>query len=703
MAVSPNTFVVGGGLDQASPAIAVPAGRARSAINYEPLAEGYGSVEGFERYDGRTAPSAMPFHVLDYQAGTSAITAAQVVTGSLSGATGTVLVDPVDVTGSWALGTSAGSLVLVGVAGTFQLGEALIVASVPRATVAAAAVVYGADTEDRLDLWTQEAQTWQREKIGKVPGDGPVRGAFSLNNELYAIRNNALNTNGALYRATSTGWQAVSLGRKLTFTAGLVEIEEGQAVTGATSGASGVVMRVVRQSGDWGSTAAGYIIFASMTGAFQAESIRVGGTPVATVSGDATYNQLPPGGRYQFIARNFFGGSNLFRVYGVNGVGNAFEFGQNHMCPIYTGTPIDTPTHVAEIGNHLALGFRGGSIQTSSDHDPIVFDGELGAAEFGLGADITDFQQATETALAVFGTSKIGILTGTDVETYQFETLTEDAGAEPWTAQRIGQTMYLDRRGLRSLSATASYGNFKTAAMTELVEPLLRAKKKRGAKPVLTYVCKGKSHYRLIWDDGTGIAVYMGRKVPEVLPFETGDMRAFTSWTCEMPDGSEGLFIGAEDGYLYRMDAGTSFDGDAIKGFLMFPFNHLGSPQQNKRFHAVAVEMEATPRTHISLMVQFDYADGEQPADGAQDFFVAGNSGNEFVVQGGGGVWDALVWDDFFWSAPFEGEATAHIDGFGRNASLLVGTRRTVVEPRHILKSYTFFTSPRGMRKGFVK
>lgn len=698
-----QTFAVGGGLDQISPAIAVSSGRVRSAMNYEPLAEGYGSVEGYERFDGRTAPSATYFWTLAYDGGLEPIFAGDVLVGGTSGATAIVLLDPVDATGSWQLDTAAGTLVLVNLTGQFQNNEPLRVGPYTRAFAAGVAVQSGTDSTARLDLWNELAQSYRRALIQKVPGEGSVNGVFVFKGETYAIRNAIGGGYAQIWRATAAGWTATAESRLLSFSAGLVEIEEGATITGATSGKTAIVKRIVRQTGNWGSTAAGYMILASQSGAFQNETIRVGATPVASIGSNSAVYTLPAGGRYTFKAHNFYGSKDRYRIYGANGVGNAFEFDETMLCPIFTGTPIDRPTHVGEIANHLALGFRGGSVQTSSDEDPIVFDGELGAAEFGIGTDITDFQQSTETALAIFGAEKIAVLTGSDVDTYQMETITEEAGAEAWTAQKIGQTLYLDRRGLRSLSSTSAYGNFKTGLLTELIEPLFRAKRKAGAKPVMSFVVKSKSQYRLVWDDGTGIAVYMGRKSPEILPFEFGDMRPVAIATGEMNDGTEGIFVGAQDGYVYRLDSGTSQDGDPIRGFLMFPFNHLGSPQINKRYHSVRVELDAAPRTNLGLVAQFDYADGDKPHDGNLNFFVIGGPTNDFRAAGGGGAWDVSSWDEFFWSAPFEGEACARIAGIGRNISVLVASRRTAVEPRHIIRTYSIGFSNRGMRKDMIR
>ena len=42
---------------------------------------------------------------------------------------------------------------------------------------------------------------------------------------------------------------------------------------------------------------------------------------VATIAGNSSAITLPAGGRYGFVNHNFFGSSDLLRMYAVNGVG----------------------------------------------------------------------------------------------------------------------------------------------------------------------------------------------------------------------------------------------------------------------------------------------------------------------------------------------------------------------------------------------
>lgn len=696
----PSTYALSGGLDVVSPALAVPPSRLISGMNYEPLAEGYGRVDGYERYSGKSAPSDASFWLLDFDGGASAISQNDTITGATSGATGVVVLEPVDFTGSWALGTAAGTLVLTAVSGTFQDNEVLNVSATPSAVVNGTISQDSAPTVPLQRTYLEAAMDYLRGQIAKVPGSGAVRGVAALNGIVYAWRDNAGGTLCKLHKATAAGWVEITLGHTISFSIGVKEILEGQTIEGVTSGATATVERVIRRSGDWGSDAAGYLVLSGITGTFVNENIEDDSNNLHAYASGISQITINPGGRYRTINHNFYGASDRFRMYGCSGVDKGFEFDGTVYVPITTGMVVDKPNNVFEIAQHLGFTFPGGSLQFSGTAEPVLFDPVLGAGEIGMGTECTDVVQATETAVVVFGAQKIGILTGTDADSFQLQELTEEAGADAGTAQRIGKTMYLDRRGLRDLSATQAFGNFKAGTLSLLIEPYFKAKRKAGATPVLSLVSRTKSQYRLFWDDGTGLAVYMGGKIPEAIPFNLNNMQVNCATTTELNDGTEGIFVGSDDGYVYRLDSGPSFDGEAVQGFVMTPFNHLGSAMREDRIHKVTLELQAQSETRIGVIAQFDYGSAEQPISGNSDFNVIGSgAGHDFLVTGGGGNWDSATWNQFYWSAPIEGLAAAPVDGIGVNVSFIFGCNSYPTENSHILQAYTVHHSPRKLRR----
>lgn len=530
-----------------------------------------------------------------------------------------------------------------------------------------------------------------RAAILEVPGSGDLRGVWSFDGEKYAFRDNAGGTACVMHKATSSGWVPIVAGRTLSFTSGgVASIEEGDTIVGATSGATAIVRRVVVQgAGTFGAgTAAGYLVVDTQTGTFVAESINVvaGQADIANIAGNSASITFPAGGRYEFINHNFYGASNLKRMYGVNGVGPAFEFDGANIVPIITGMPVDTPTRLAEHRQALFLAFPGGSVQFSQPGEPLLWSVVLGAGEIGIGDEVTDFIANTKTSLVILGQNSINVLYGSDSGEYQLETLTDESGAYPWTADKVGQAIYMDKGGLRSIAATQAYGNFALGTISRRIQPVIQSYVASGRLPVAAIRIRTKDQYRIFFNDMTGFAVHMGSKEAEILPLDLGKL--ITCICSVETDAGDEIYFGSDDGFVYQMDKGTSFDGEEITYFVRLPFWHLGAPQQLKRYHKVVLECDAAPATTLYLSADYNYGDP----------YEVGSPASAFTITGGGGEWDLSNWNEFYWSNPVEGLAEAFLDGVAKNMSLLIGGQSAEETP-HTLQGITYFFTPRGLAR----
>jgi len=280
---------LGGGLDQVTPTLSLAPGVARRAANFEcSITGGYTRIAGYERFDGRPSPSAANYNILVLTF-TATVTVGQTVTGSVSGATGRVIV------------VNTASLVITRETGTFAAGDVLNNGSGFVGTITS---VEGVAADGLLDAQYQNlAADNYRADITVVPGSGSVLGVAYYNGTVYAWRNNAGGTAAVMHKSTSAGWVAITLGKELSFGTGTAAIVDGNTVTGATSGATGVVARVVLQSGTFASgNAAGRLILSSSTGVFTSgENLTVAAAVKAIAGGAATQITLTTGGRYETV------------------------------------------------------------------------------------------------------------------------------------------------------------------------------------------------------------------------------------------------------------------------------------------------------------------------------------------------------------------------------------------------------------------
>ena len=693
MAQLTSTITLQGGLDLVTPPVQVPAGKAIGCANYEPDAKGYRRIGGFERLDGQPKPSQASYWVLGFDAGVAAINAGDVVAGATSAAGGIALINAVVESGSYGGGDAAGYLVLYGVVGAFQDNENLQISAVTKMVANGTAAEEGADTDENNVAWKRAAVAATRVPIAAVPGSGPVRGIVTFGGDIFAFRDNTGATAGKAYEATASGWSEVTMGSVLNFDAGTVAFNEGATLTGGTSGATATIRRAARTGGLYGSSnAVGFLVLTNISGTFQNnEALTDNGSPAGGATADGTVSAiaLSAGGHYEFTAHNFYGASNLGKVYGCNGVGRAFEFDGTTLVPIRTGLEVakDKPTHIAEYQNHLMLSVAGGSLLFSSTGDPLNFEVTTGAGEIGFGQNVTGLQEAASSALVIGGANRVSILTGSSSQDFVLSPLADDAGVFEWTLQYISAPIYMDQGGVRKMTTTQAFGGFRVGTITQLIEPLLEAKRDAGVYPVASVRVRSKDQYRLFFSDKSGLTIYFGRKNPEVMPFVL-PVQVFCAHCGEDAAGNEILLVGAEDGFVYQLDAGTSFDGEQIEAWVRLAFNSIGSPMQKKRWHKATLMIDGDVTTQIGLVTEVSYANPYQPS-GVEQLFT---------VEGGGGFWNEANWNQFYWSTQYHGEAEAYLEGIGENISVVIMSDSTHERP-HSMSALTLHFSYRGMRK----
>jgi hypothetical protein len=584
-----------GGLDLATSLLTIPPGRAIEASNYEiPATGGYRRMYGIERFDGRPKPSDAVATVLGAVSALDAsLAVGDTLNGQTSGATGKVI----------EIGVDRLYVVLTRTTGAFEAGENLREGTT---VVGVHGEVPSSLTSFDYNRFAALAAADYRTDIQAPTGSGRVRGVWEYGGNVYCIRNNAGGTAAGMFKSSATGWQSVALGLELYFDAGNTStaIAAGQTVTGGTSGASGVVTRVVVQSGDPtfppGDPAVGKLIFASITGTFQDnEELRVSGVRRADANGTQAAITLAADGNYEFVTHNFFGATGTRRMYGVSGTHRGFEFDGTVFVPIDTGMSPDTPEHIAVHKEHLVFTF-GPSVQHSAPGEPYVWSVVLGAGELSTGDDVTGLAQGPGTentaALAIFCTNKTSVLYGSDVTDWVLNVFSERVGARAGTVRRVTQPIYLDDLGFTTLAAAQSFGNFADSVISAAIKPLLTEKIDLATTSVVN---RRESQYRVFFNDGSGfIATLRGGKVVGWMPFY---YPIIVRCACDTELGGGQMFVGADDGYVYQLDRGRSFDGQAIDARLRLPYTHDRMPSVRKRYHGARFDAELSGASQVSI------------------------------------------------------------------------------------------------------
>ena len=666
-----------GGLDQVTPTLSLKPGVVRRAANFEcSITGGYTRIAGYERFDGRPSPSDAKYFLLS---GTlvGSVSLGATVTGSISGATGKVIALP------------AGQVVLTRQVGVFVSGESL--------TVSASVVITGIEiigvAADGLTDATYKslAANDYRADIQAVPGSGPIRGVAFFADHVYAWRNNAGGTALTMYKSGASGWTSVGLGLELKFDGGTTEILEGTTVVGGSSGATGVVRRVLLRAGTWTGTphASGILVFTSITGTFQNnEHINVGGSKYALANGTQSQMTWLPSGRVQAVVANFGGGQTNRKLYFCDGKNRAFEFDGTYLVPIATNMAPDVPTRIQVHKQHLFLAF-GHSLQFSGLGEPYKWDPLVGAGEIAMNAPITNLivlpGDQSSGAMGVYTENDTSVLYGASEADFKLSNFNTGTGAMAFTAQNMDQTYALSERGVMSLATTLNFGNFLSAALTMNIRPFIQIRRRLASASVIN---REKGQYRLFFSDGTGVYLttsngnYMG-----AMPVEFPNTVLCTTESAVI-DGIEVSYFGSDNGFIYALDSGTSFDGLDIPSNITMVYNSTNSPRVLKRYRRASVEMTGDSYAEFSFAYDLGYRtpEMEQPLEE--------NYKNDLRPA----YWDSFTWDNFVFDGRDITPTEVEVVGTAENMAIRISSVSGLLKPFTINSIIVHYTMRRGIR-----
>ena len=665
MARIPKLFRMNGGLNVEDPMYVLPPGSAVVAQNYEArVGGGYERVDGYERFDGHAAtPSAAVYDWLSFTGGGLSVPASgSLIVGFTSGANAYVAGTPELSSGDWSSNNAAGKMGLTAHNGTpFQVGEAMQVSGITVCTCASTVTAAAIDDVSRKS-WLAGARDYYRSLISAVPGQGRILGVVMYKNDVYAIRNAVGGATAVIHKATTSGWAAQTLSTYLRFDTGTVAIGEGEVIVGVSSGHTATVTRVNIAAGNYaGPTyASGRFGVTGATGVFTAgEDLKVGGVKRAQAVGTATVATLAPDGHFEFRNWNFYGGSNTLRIYGVDGVNRAWEYDGTTFCFIETGMASDVPTHLECHRNNLFLGFAGGSLQNSSTGAPLTWSVRTGAGEIGVGADITNIFQNGANTLLITSRTSLSLLYGTSDLDWNLKAMAGGSlGSVPLTCAEVGgTTVFTDSGSTNVLAATNAYGDYSPKPFSRSVRKILESSDAATAKFAIGCTLKGQ--YRLFFADKTMLECTFSGASPQAFMRSTYPDQFVCGVADKNTSNIEAIYCGTDDGFVMKMDTGTSFDGDAIESVLQVPYGYFGVPDRDKRYRKLTLEMETPAAVDIRILTDFSYGAGGLSTTGLVTSTPAT-----------GGFWDFASWNQFFWDSSVVSSPELNIDGVGKNISI---------------------------------
>jgi hypothetical protein len=531
-------------------------------------------------------------------------------------------------------------------------------------------------------------------------GSGPVRGLFYHEGFVFAARDTPDGAKGVMWKSSGVGWRDITVRMQaIVYDAGSgAEPVPGDEIEESGGQAIGLVIKVFTDSGTWGVDAVGTIWVkrdpdSGETHEWQNNgglALTSGGGNFALVDGlvsPGDFQELPAGGRYEFRSHNFFGHVGRRRLYWVNGTGSGYEYNDllEGWAPIPTGMTIDTPTHLAVHNSHLFFSFPGGSVQLSGDGDPFSWTVITGASEIGVGDEITGFNEEVGNSLFIFTRNQTFVLQGNTRANFDLDDFNINAGSHEWSLQRIGLGTYFDDRGFTTLLQTQRAGsvNFQENTQSALVQPMIEDLV-RTTIVKCSHLIRKENIYRCYFQDGRVASIgFDGHEVSGHMLLQYPFV-ANVAVSEEAETGAERLFVGTDDGEIFEIEQGNSFDGGPVNSFIRTVLYHSKSPGLFKKYSHIRIDGTFTGALTLTGRVEYDFDDPDWNLGDELDFSSAS----------AGGYWDSFVWDSFVWDRATSGNPQEKLEGEGTNVSIFLHSESST-DKAHTLRGATLQWMPR--------
>jgi hypothetical protein len=627
-----------GGLDLVTPSLRLQPGAVRAASNFEAAQSGgYSRIVGYERVDGRAAPSSATYQVVQVGAFINIPAVGDVLSQPATASSGTIIA---------VVTTPVPYVAVTLITGGFNtFSDVVTPGPLPIGTATARTATINAETDAQ---YTAAAADVYRALIGPVPGSGPMRGVVgqvlhdTVADNLFAFRDNAGGTAVAIYKTSPAGWVLVPFFNLVNFTGGTAAPADGDTLT--QGGVTATIKRVMWQSGSYsGGTAVGGLVITDPSGGnFAAGAATSSGGGAFTLSGAQAPISPLPGGDYEFVRGNFSGQLSSQRIYGADGVNPPFEFDGETYAPIATGLSPNTPDVIAFHKNYLFVAQESSMIHCGAGTQ-FKWSSVDGGGEIATGDHVHELLtlpgNQTTAALGVYMHSNTGVLYGTDPTTFNFVVFNTGQGALMHSVQNLADAFLFDTLGVVTMRTTLNWGNFSSSTLTQNLLPfIIQERDKLSASCIF----REKSSYRVFFNDGYGLWIttinqqYLGA-MPVLFPNPVACCDESVNTMAQ-----EVIYFGSTDdlGYVYQMERGTSFDGAPIDAYITLAWDPLKSPRILKRFRAGSIEVQGDGYAAIQFGYSLAYGSRlvGQPAPVSTP--------TNFTPPP---VWDEFVWDEFIW------------------------------------------------------
>ena len=344
----------------------------------------------------------------------------------------------------------------------------------------------------------------------------------------------------------------------------------------------------------------------------------------------------------RFAKYNFNGTEKIALVDGLNEP----AVYDNTTFTVLLDAPTDVigATFVAEVKNHLFFA-KGSTVTFTAPYTDTDFSVANGGGNINVGGTVTALAVFRQ-QLIIFTETSIHQLTGNTVADFNLQPITTDIGCiDSDTVQEIGgDVMFLGPDGLRLVSGTDRIGDFGLAVVSKTIQDTMTRFISANTS-FTSCVIREKSQYRILGfnnniteENAQGILAtqFAPQGGDNMAWAETRGIRANVA-DSNYNQNTEVVLFSHDDGYLYQMESGNSFDGANIKTTFATPHMPISDPRRRKTFYKLFLytDPQGSVSFNVSLKLDFDSLGTIQPAplsilntQGVVGFFGTGTFGS---------------------------------------------------------------------------
>jgi len=325
-------------------------------------------------------------------------------------------------------------------------------------------------------------------------------------------------------------------------------------------------------------------------------------------------------GKTRFARYNYTGTEKIAIVDGTN-VPALYD---NNTFTALNDAPTDVngASFVVNFKNQLFFG-KSNLLTFTAPYTDNNFTAAAGSGTISLGAVITGlivFRQQ----LIIFTESSIFQLVGNTIADFQLQPVTTDIGCvDTDTIQEVGgDIMFLGPDGLRLLSGTDRIGDFGLGVVSKAIQKEVTSFITANTS-FASVVIRNKSQYRILGyntnitqENAQGIlgTQFSGQGGEGMAWGELRGIRAYVA-DSRFYQNTETIVFANDDGYLYQMEDGNSFDSLNIQTTFATPFMPINDPRVRKTFYKAFLytDPQGSVSFDMSLKLDFDQRNSIQP------------------------------------------------------------------------------------------